>query len=111
MAGVSSNMDPYEILGLAPGASPLEIRRAYLALAKRWHPDVCTEPEATVRFQAVQAAYKLLRDPVARDLYQAIQQAQASKAALDAYRKQQAQRRATSKLRRNRGIGPGRWWR
>ena len=31
--------DPFQILGLPPGASDAEIKRAYRALAKRYHPD------------------------------------------------------------------------
>lgn len=31
--------DPYQILGLQPGASPEDIRRAYLRAAIRTHPD------------------------------------------------------------------------
>jgi hypothetical protein len=30
---------PYEVLGIPPTASPQEIRRAYLTLARRHHPD------------------------------------------------------------------------
>src|SRR3954469_21077375 len=32
-------MSPYEVLGVPPTATPEEIRRAYLALARRHHPD------------------------------------------------------------------------
>lgn len=29
----------YDVLGVTPGAAPVEVRRAYLALARRYHPD------------------------------------------------------------------------
>ncbi len=35
--------DPFQILGLPPGASDAEIKRAYRALAKRYHPDSAGE--------------------------------------------------------------------
>ena len=53
--------DPYEILGIAPGASDAEIRARYLELVRRHPPD--RDPE---RFAAVRQAYEQLRDPVAR---------------------------------------------
>ena len=59
--------DPYEILGVARTASADEIRKAYRALAKRWHPDTNPDkPEAEARFKAVSAAYALLSDPEQR---------------------------------------------
>ena len=33
------NVDPYTVLGLAKGASAEEVREAYLALTKLYHPD------------------------------------------------------------------------
>lgn len=56
--------DPYEVLGVSPEASPAEVRRAYLALARRLHPDVGGE-EAD-RMAAVNAAWEVLSDPAAR---------------------------------------------
>jgi hypothetical protein len=36
---------PYQVLGIDPGASPAEVRRAYLALARRHHPDAGGDAE------------------------------------------------------------------
>ena len=55
-------MDPYALLGVRPDASPEEITAAYRKLAKEWHPDVRQgDEEAAKRFQAIQAAYDVLR--------------------------------------------------
>ena len=54
--------DPFQILGLPPGASDAEIKRAYRALAKRYHPDSAGE-RALPRFLAIQAAYDMLTTP------------------------------------------------
>ena len=32
--------DPYSVLGLTPDASDEEVKRAYRALAKKYHPDM-----------------------------------------------------------------------
>jgi curved DNA-binding protein CbpA len=53
--------DPYEILGIAQGASETEIRSRYLELVREHPPD--RDPE---RFAAVREAYEQLRDPVTR---------------------------------------------
>lgn len=52
--------DPYAVLGLAPGSSPAEWKRAYRRLAMRWHPDRNEQPEATERFKEIGAAYERL---------------------------------------------------
>jgi curved DNA-binding protein CbpA len=56
--------DPYGALGVPRGASEAEIKAAHRALAKRYHPD--SPSGNTVRFLAVQDAYKLLSDPLQR---------------------------------------------
>jgi hypothetical protein len=53
--------DPYRTLGLAPGASVEEVRRAYRRLAKAYHPDTAG-PQAMPRFLAIQQAYEALVD-------------------------------------------------
>lgn len=57
-----ANADPYRTLGLAPGASLDEIRRAYRRLAKVNHPDAGGEA-ALPRFLAIQQAYEQLAGP------------------------------------------------
>ena len=53
--------DPYEILGVVPGADEAEIRRNYLEQVRLNPPD--RNPE---RFALVREAYELLRDPMVR---------------------------------------------
>jgi len=58
-----ASLDPWETLGVAPGASKAKIRRAYRRLAQRqrYHPDLNPgDPEAEERFKEVQAAYEAL---------------------------------------------------
>ena len=50
--------DPYEVLGIQRGASEEEIKKAYRAQCKRWHPDLNpNDPTAEEHFKEVQAAY------------------------------------------------------
>ncbi|MEX2011158.1 MAG: J domain-containing protein [Chloroflexota bacterium] len=51
--------DPHRVLGLPPGASQAEIKRAYRRLAKAFHPDTAGQA-AIPRFLAIQAAYDQL---------------------------------------------------
>lgn len=56
--------DPYEVLGLKPGASEAEIKAAYKALVKKYHPDKYqNNPLADLaqeKLQEVNEAYDLL---------------------------------------------------
>lgn len=61
----------YVTLGIPTAAAPEEIKRAYRRMARQWHPDVCREPDATQRFQAIQRAYSVLADPLSRRKYDA----------------------------------------
>jgi molecular chaperone DnaJ len=58
--------DYYGVLGVAPGASDTEIKRAYRRLARDLHPDVNPDPAAKERFHEVQRAYEALTDPEKR---------------------------------------------
>ncbi|GAA3321695.1 hypothetical protein GCM10020331_038580 [Ectobacillus funiculus] len=54
---------------LAKTASKDEIKKAYRRLAKKYHPDVSTEPDATEKFKEVQEAYEVLSDDTKRAQY------------------------------------------
>jgi len=54
-------MRALEVLELESDAGFEEVRAAYRRLAKAWHPDVAQGEEAAARFQAIQAAYDVLR--------------------------------------------------
>ena len=53
----------YNILGLNPGASEDDIKRAYKNLAKKYHPDKNTEPGAEEKFKEIAEAYQCLINP------------------------------------------------
>ncbi len=50
--------DPYQVLGISRGASDDEVKKAYRAQCKRWHPDLNPgDASAEEKFKDVQAAY------------------------------------------------------
>ena len=56
--------DPYKVLGVEPGASDEEIKRAYRRLAKKYHPDLNPGDEVAARkMKEVNAAYERIKNP------------------------------------------------
>lgn len=64
--------DYYRILGVSRNASADQIKRAYRTLARRYHPDVSTEPNAEHQFKAINEAYEVLGDAKKRKDYDAL---------------------------------------
>ena len=68
-------MTHYEVLGVPRSATPAEIRRAYVELAREHHPDFHTveapaaQDAATERMRAVNEAWRVLSDADRRRRY------------------------------------------
>src|SRR5215470_15403409 len=64
--------DPYKTLGVSPGASADEIKKAYRKLAKKLHPDVNPgNKRVEQQFKEATAAYDLLSDAEKRRKFDA----------------------------------------
>jgi DnaJ-class molecular chaperone len=58
--------DFYSVLDIADKE---EIRKAYLQLARLYHPDVSKAPDARERFEEINQAYSILSDDDSRFFY------------------------------------------
>ena len=61
--------DYYKILGVPRGASAEDIKKAYRKLARKFHPDVSKEADATEKFKDIAEAYQTLKDSDKRAAY------------------------------------------
>ncbi|WOL18397.1 dnaJ protein ERDJ2A [Canna indica] len=63
--------EPFSILGLEPGASDPEIKKAYRRLSILYHPDKNPDPEAHKYFvDFISKAYQALTDPISRENFE-----------------------------------------
>ncbi|HSX23431.1 MAG TPA: molecular chaperone DnaJ [Gaiellaceae bacterium] len=62
--------DLYEVLGVARGASPADLKKAYRTLAQQYHPDKCPgDKTAEDKFKEAANAYQILSDEEKRATY------------------------------------------
>ncbi|MCP3025629.1 molecular chaperone DnaJ [Halobacillus sp. A5] len=64
-----SKRDYYEVLGISKDASKEEIKKAYRKLARKYHPDVSEEENASDKFKEAKEAYETLSDQQKRAQY------------------------------------------
>ncbi len=61
--------DYYDALGVSRDATPEQIQQAFRTLARKYHPDVNSDPAAEDRFKEINEAYHVLADPETRKRY------------------------------------------
>jgi hypothetical protein len=66
---MSSDPDPYKVLGVDHAADPDVVGAAYRVLARLHHPDVSRDADAEARMAQINAAWSILRDPGRRAAY------------------------------------------
>ena len=67
---MSAKRDYYEVLGVKKSATPDEVKKAFRALALKYHPDKNPDnPEAEAKFKEAGEAYEVLSDANKRKLY------------------------------------------
>ena len=77
-------MSLYDALGVAPAATPAELRRAYVELAQRYHPDHHvqsddqTRQQADLRMREINDAWAVLGDPDRRRGYDRLRELRAA---------------------------------
>ncbi|GFH31043.1 uncharacterized protein HaLaN_29999, partial [Haematococcus lacustris] len=66
---VRAEADYYSLLGVDKSADQKDIKQAYRAKARKFHPDVNKEPGAEERFKKIGEAYEVLSDSNKRAIY------------------------------------------
>eukprot|EP00981_Chlorochromonas_danica_P008832 scaffold2312_cov165-Ochromonas_danica.AAC.72 len=68
-AGSSLSGNYYSVLEVSRQSSVLDIRKAYKALSKKYHPDKNPGSDAEAKFESIKTAYDVLMDESSRDIY------------------------------------------
>ena len=93
-----SFLNPYDILELGPEANEEEIKKQFKSISILVHPDKCRHDRAADAFHLIEQAYKTLRDPDKRKIYQRVMR--------EARERVEYERDTENKRRKKLGMGP-----
>ncbi|KAK1441683.1 DnaJ subfamily member 1/2-like protein [Babesia gibsoni] len=60
---------PYEVLGVQKSSSTKDIRKAFLTLSKKYHPDISKEEGAAEKYKEINESYEILSNSEKRKVY------------------------------------------
>jgi curved DNA-binding protein CbpA len=66
---MATKFDYYDILQVPKQSTNDDIKKSFRRLAKLWHPDKNKTKDAENKFKDLSKAYKVLSDPIRRELY------------------------------------------
>ena len=66
---MGTKRDYYDVLGVPRDADDAAIKKAFRRLAREFHPDVSSDPEAEAKFKELAEAYEVLSDADTRAAY------------------------------------------
>ncbi len=65
-------MDPYNVLGISQASTKDQIRKAYLKLVLKYHPDKCKEDDSEEKIRSIHMAYELLKNDEYKQKYDSL---------------------------------------
>lgn len=57
---MATKINPYKILGVSPSCSDKEVKDAYKAAVKKFHPDITNDPETSKKLLVIRKAYEYI---------------------------------------------------
>ena len=66
---MADKRDYYEVLGVGKDASDKELKKSFRSLARKYHPDKNSDPDADEKFKEIQEAFAVLSDSEKRSQY------------------------------------------